>query len=101
MSYEGYRRFFCDRGHETIVGCYDDTPSVCTWCGEEFTCFNSVNQTNGTTDEDGTRIDGYVELSEGVSDRFPCRVCNGTGSQVVRRYDITNNQLINIRKSKQ
>ena len=96
MSYEGYRRFFCNRGHETIVDAYDDKPEKCRWCGEGFACFNSVDQTNGTTDDNGDRIDGFIELKPATHDLYPCRVCSGTGSQIVYRYDISNKNLISI-----
>lgn len=72
MSYEGYIQYLCKRRHYNSFDVYDD-PKRCEYCGEKMIWANGVDQTNGSYDEDGSRIDGYVELEL----LFPEEVVNG------------------------
>lgn len=74
MSYEGYEQFLCSNGHYMTADAYADPIQVCK-CGAKVVWWNSVDITNGTYDEDGNRIDGYVELQvkqSAVYEECPC-----------------------------
>lgn len=66
MSYEGYSQFLCKKGHYWTVDCnlltYKDKKERCPSCNKEFVFENMVNITNGSFDNDGTRIDGFIDL---------------------------------------
>ena len=61
MSYEGYEQFLCEDGHYQEREAYDDPVQVCH-CGKPIVWYNSVDLTNGSFDDEGIRIDGYIEL---------------------------------------
>ena len=85
MSYEGYSQFLCKKGHYWKVGCYDQhqmyeaddevIKEKCPTCSEEEVWENSVNTTNGSWDDDGTRIDGFVELKVKSETSGKCSAC--------------------------
>ena len=81
MSYEGYSQFLCKKGHHWTKDCYelDWTDSKgypkCPVCGEPHVWENMVNLTNGSWDDDGTRIDGYVELKQKIKRSGICSAC--------------------------
>ena len=63
MSYEGYDQFLCKNGHHWTEDAYtSNDKGLCRICGESIIWENCVDITNGTFDDDGTRIDGYVKL---------------------------------------
>ena len=51
MSYEGYVRLLCKKGHLIEIDCHDDEPKKC-WCGEEYVWRNDVDVTNGSFEGD-------------------------------------------------
>lgn len=74
MSYEGYSQFLCRKGHYWILDCNSADGTVeCLECGGRVVWENMVNITNGSYDDDGTRIDGYVELK--VKSTKVCKEC--------------------------
>lgn len=84
MSYEGYSQFLCKNGHRWSVDCHElmyceleDYPK-CPKCGEPAVWENMVNLTNGSHDEDGNRIDGFVELEVRAEMSGKCDCCGGT-----------------------
>ena len=87
MSFEGYYQTICKVGHSQDVDVYnvsdDDTENVLCWCGEELVWWNLVDVTNGSYDENGDRIDGYIEL-EMLSEN----VCYKCGHVVSRCYKV-------------
>jgi hypothetical protein len=87
MSYEGYSQFLCKYGHywETDCNCVEGTlkENVCPVGLHPAVWENMVNVTNGTHEDDGTRIDGYIELKE--RSRRTCKHC-GTVTEL--RYKI-------------
>lgn len=82
MSYEGYSQFLCKNGHHWTRDCYElpqiyeeEVKQKCPKCGEEEVWENMVNETNGTYDDDGERIDGYVELKIKSEISGRCSAC--------------------------
>ena len=64
MSYEGYDQVLCKHGHYETYDVYanDLVYWRCSTCGHSAKWWNPVDLTNGSYDDDGTRIDGYVHL---------------------------------------
>lgn len=62
MSFEGYNQILCCNGHLAEVDVYfmDVKDWNCPHCEERATWWNIVDTTNGSFDDDGERIDGYV-----------------------------------------
>jgi hypothetical protein len=79
MSYEGYSQFLCKNGHYWTENCYNTEDkledNVCFKCASPAVWENMVNETNGTHEDDGTRIDGYVELEVEKEIRCTCGEC--------------------------
>jgi hypothetical protein len=79
MSYEGFVQYLTDKGHYFSLDTYDDGPEAYlreTLPGETIVWKNYVDQTNGSWDEDGNRIDGFVELETEVRERTSeCKHC--------------------------
>lgn len=69
MGYSGYSQFWCKNGHYWTVDCEalpnlqyeDNVKQKCPICNEPEVFENMVNVTNGSFDDDGTRIDGFIE----------------------------------------
>ena len=80
MSYEGYSQFWCKNGHYWTVDCnslmYKDEKEMCPICNEEKVVENMVNTTNGSFDEDGTRIDGFIEPEIIKEEKLICKCGN-------------------------
>jgi hypothetical protein len=78
MSFEGYYQVLCKQGHYETFSVYHMDPEdwLCSACGSGAKWWNLVDLTNGSYDDDGTRIDGYVYI-EGI-EFFPCK-CNTCG----------------------
>ena len=79
MSYEGYSQFWCKKGHYWAVDCYlvsDDKKQKCPICNEEEVFENMVDVTNGSLDEDGTRIDGFIEPEIIKEEKLICKCGN-------------------------
>jgi hypothetical protein len=77
MSYEGYSQFLCKKGHAWAEDCnFSSEFSKCPICGEKHVWENMVDETNGTYDDEGKRIDGYVDLKE--KERKTCKHCKTT-----------------------
>jgi len=67
MSYEGFTQYLCKNGHYSVRDAYDDfdfgeNEWKCKYCAEPAAWWNMVDQTNGSFDDDGKRIDNAVEL---------------------------------------
>ena len=77
MSYEGYEQLLCAKGHYHIVDCYDHKPNKCPakGCKSKIVWQNSVDLTNGSRDDKGKRIDGFVELKIKSKKRCICEEC--------------------------
>jgi hypothetical protein len=80
MSYEGYYQVICKNGHAENVDCYDFNKELhkCNVCGSAIVWSNLVNVTNGSWDEEGNRIDGFIELEldKGYKDKWcECSKC--------------------------
>lgn len=75
MSYEGYSQLLCKNGHYWTVDCWNSNgKQKCPTCGERQVWENSVDITNGSFDDDGTRIDGYIALETETIKK--CDHCN-------------------------
>jgi len=63
MSFEGWYQMICENGHYFSGDCYDIEPeNAACQCGSKVKWWNLVDVTNGSWDDDGNRIDGYIEL---------------------------------------
>ena len=73
MSFEGYHQILCKQGHYEILDVYhmDMEDWRCSACAHSAKWWNMVDVTNGSYDDDGTRIDGFVYLEELAV--FPCK----------------------------
>lgn len=81
MSYDGYEQYICGNGHywtkDAISEMYGDgTGNICFKCQEPAVWHNSVNLTNGSYDEVGNQIDGYIEPEVDKIDK--CEHCGST-----------------------
>ena len=78
MSYEGYSQFLCRKGHYWTEDCYlaDIKTSVCPICKGKAIWENMVDVTNGSFDEKGIDISGYINLKEKSVNK--CKHCNST-----------------------
>lgn len=85
MSFEGYYQLLCKNGHTTSIDCYVHDDEMKCHCGENFVWKNLVDVTNGSFDEEGNRIDGYVELE--VESQNICGCCD---SVLETKYKIPN-----------
>ncbi len=82
MGYSGYSQIWFKNGHYWIVDCYqlpqmyeEPVKQKCPVCKEEEVFENMVNVTNGSWDEDGTRIDGYVKPKIKSETAGKCSAC--------------------------
>lgn len=91
MSYEGYSQFLCVRGHYWTEDCNSVDPRLeenfCPKCISPAVWENMVNITNGSYDEDGKQIDGYVELEPLAVD-----TCDKCYSVLEQRFKIPQKQ---------
>lgn len=84
MSYEGFYELLCSAGHLTCAGIYEDgnigttVGSKCSHkgCKCKIVWVNLVDTTNGSWDDAGERIDGYVDFEE--DKRTICKECGST-----------------------
>jgi RNA polymerase subunit RPABC4/transcription elongation factor Spt4 len=83
MSFEGSYQKLCKKGHLTEVDVYGQIYEFCPICHQEFVWENLVDETNGSYDDEGNRIDGYVELK--LQKETTCKHCN---SILERTYKI-------------
>lgn len=66
MSFEGYIRYLCTNGHETVRDVYEDNPENCEFCQASFCWEQTIDETNGS----------YCSSSEYVDDEIiPCKGC--------------------------
>lgn len=75
MSYEGYTQFLCRKGHsfDKDVSQWEEDPKVCPKCRSKIIWMNMVDITNGSYNDKGKRIDGYVRLK--VKSKKVCSKC--------------------------
>ena len=86
MSFEGYFQYVCKEGHYWNSDCYIEH-DICPQCHQKAVWDNLVDETNGSHDEDGKRIDGYVELE--TLCKTECEYC---GSVLNETYKIPKNK---------
>lgn len=76
MSYEGYKQYICKNGHYWTADIYDyDNQNECPICGEPPEWTNSVDDTNGSHDDAGKRIDGYIKPRLRSIKKGKCNTC--------------------------
>jgi len=98
MSYEGYEQFLCENGHFWTVDCYDSR-TKCPDCKGKAVWFNGVDLTNGSWDDNGRRIDGYVKLEIDVpAEECTCEKCGHKHNKTVATYKIPKNKGHRIRE---
>jgi len=68
MSFEGHYQMLCKDGHYSRFDCYEVMGMEVeviecrhSDCNEHIVWWNLVDETNGSFDSNGERIDGYVE----------------------------------------
>jgi len=64
MSFEGYYQILCLNGHHVAEDAYSYLGDswACPTCGAKAAWENLVDVTNGSYDDNGVRVDGFVEL---------------------------------------
>lgn len=72
MSYEGYVRYLCKKGHLHEQDCNCDELTICPICKTKIVWRNGVDVTNGSF-YSGERIDGYIELK--IKLQRKCKEC--------------------------
>ena len=90
MSFEGFFKLLCERGHLTFVDVYDVVPQACH-CGEPFVWQYTVDQTNGYYPEND------IELKVREAAKYEtCEHCGFTNRVSEARYVIPkdNNRLL-------
>ncbi|KKN57999.1 hypothetical protein LCGC14_0556570 [marine sediment metagenome] len=100
MSYSGFSQFLCKNGHYWEMDCMtlpnlmyeEDVKQKCPVCNEEEVWENMVNITNGSWDDDETRIDGYVELKLKIKRSGVCSAC-GEEHVCEKRYLIPKKKI--------
>lgn len=70
MSYEGYTRHLCEKGHFLQLDCGGMLPPNCQVCNSTWTWMESVNTTNGYNPEDETPLE--------VAEWITCKECGQT-----------------------
>jgi len=90
MSYEGYSQILCRKGHQSTEDAYGESETFkCPVCGEPKAWSNQVDLTNGSFDEKGERIDGYIELEiKEPAVTCKCPTCNNVHVVQVQTYKI-------------
>jgi hypothetical protein len=91
MSFEGYYQILCKNGHLDTPDVYlVAEPWKCPDCGAEKAWSNMVNLTNGSysSDDETTRIDGYVELVQNTTTFCTCTHCGNTHPTAPTTYRI-------------
>jgi len=90
MSFEGYYQVLCKNGHYEAFSVYWDEPEFwkCGDCGEPCAWWHIVDVTNGSYDEEGNRIDGYVELETEKQFICVCPTCGVAHETAPARYKI-------------
>ena len=80
MSFEGYYQVICKNGHYHTVDAYHaDEELACPFCKCPKEWDNLVDTTNGSHDEAGNRVDGFVFLkAERDAMTCTCRKCGHT-----------------------
>ena len=98
MSYEGYSQFWCKKGHYWTKDC-EELPNLmyeenvkqkCPICKGEEVFENMVNVTNGSGDDDGTRIDNWIEPEMDKLNISVCPECRKPHTCECSTYKIQN-----------
>ncbi len=89
MSFEGYRQLLCKNGHLNTQDVYYGG-NTCYVCGEKFVWRKTVDQTNGTDENDPNTYPAELEIEkDSVSET--CSHCGHTKVIEERTYKIPNN----------
>ena len=77
MGYSGYSQFLDSKGHYWTEDCNiaDLKTSRCPICSSKAVFENMVDETNGSFDEKGNRIDGFIELKVKKKISGVCSCC--------------------------
>lgn len=79
MSYEGYSQFLCKTGHYWELDCNITAEKLednkCPICKKPAVWEHGVNITNGSFDDKGKRIDGFIELKPKKKISGICSCC--------------------------
>lgn len=87
MSFEGFYQMLCENGHsmhEDVYGFDEPENKLCSICGKKVAWWNLVDTTNGSWDDDGKRIDGYVKLKQDEPEKT-CTCPNCGNNHVVKQ----------------
>ena len=87
MSFEGYYQQICVNGHFTTRQ-LDDLEDDCIYCYEEMVWENLVDLTNGSKDENGNRIDGYIDLEESTPAVWCECICGNRHTHTHKTYKV-------------
>ena len=79
MSYEGFSQLICSEGHYWTLDCNiveDLQKNLCPICKKPAVFENMVDITNGSFDDDGTRIDNFIEPEIDKEVKLICKCGN-------------------------
>lgn len=93
ISFEGYSQFLCKNGHhwtkDAHLLMYETIrDQKCPVCGEPAAWENMVDLTNGSFDDEGNRIDGYIDLEPLEIHMMTCSNCDNTKACKCSTYKI-------------
>ena len=88
MSFEEYFQILCKNGHYSSEDCYcfDETTWKCDVCDALADWINLVDLTNGSWDEDGNRIDNWIDVHKfvrKVKGGYMCKDCHSENIEYI------------------
>ena len=91
MSYEGFSQFWCKNSHYWTLDCNiveDLQKNLCPICKKPAVFENMVDITNGSFDDEGNRIDGFIELELIEEHKAICETCGKEHICNCSKYEI-------------
>lgn len=87
MASKGYTQYLTDEGHYFTINMYEPEGSHLSYVervfpGEAIVWYNQVDQTNGSHNGTGQRIDGFVSLVRVDEMPFECPTCGHINEDV-------------------
>lgn len=81
MSFEGYYQLICKNGHEYTADIYGEEENTpCPHCQAQAAWWHMVDCTNGSYDDEGNRIDGFVDLNPYLKSEARTCCCASCGN---------------------
>jgi len=85
MSFEGYYQIICKKGHyfekDVYAATFIEDEEKCPYCKAKMAWWNMVDVTNGSFNEKGRRIDGFLKLK--IASPAKTKKCNECGHEKI------------------